>query len=64
MKLNTGKCIIMFILSFIIMLVALIQIPRLQDIETCVSAAFIITGAYAWFAGILWANLILPLSKH
>lgn len=64
MKLNTGKCIIMFILSFIIMLIALIQIPRLQDIETCVSAAFIITGAYAWFAGILWANLILPLSKH
>jgi len=64
MKLNTGKCIIMFILSFIIMLVALIQIPRLQDIETCVSAAFIITGAYAWFAGILWANLILPMSKH
>ena len=63
MKLNTGKCIIMFILSFIIMLLALIQIPRLQDIETCVSAAFIITGAYAWFAGILWANLILPMSK-
>lgn len=63
MKLNTGKCIIMFILSFIIMLIALIQIPRLQDIETCVSAAFIITGAYAWFAGILWANLILPMSK-
>lgn len=64
MKLNKVKCIIVFLISFVVMLAALIQIPRLQDIETCVSAAFIITGAYAWFAGILWANLILPMSKH
>lgn len=63
MKLNTGKCIIMFILSFIIMLVALIQIPRLQDLETCVSAAFIITLAYGWFCGVIWANVVLPMMR-
>lgn len=63
MKLNKFRCVVVFIISFVVMLLALIQIPRLQDIETCVSAAFIITGAYAWFAGVLWANLILPLSK-
>jgi len=62
-KLNKFRCVVVFIISFVVMLLALIQIPRLQDIETCVSAAFIITSAYAWFAGVLWANLILPLSK-
>lgn len=63
MRLNTAKCIIVFIISFVLMLTALIQIPRLQDAETCVSAAFIITAAYAWFCSVIWANVVLPMSK-
>lgn len=63
MKINGMRCFIIGVISFVVMLAALCQIPRLQDINTCVSAAFIITGAYAWFAGVLWANLILPLMK-
>ena len=61
MKFNTTKCVIVFSISFIVMLLALIQIPRLQDIETCVSAAFIITLAYGWFCGVIWANVVLPM---
>ena len=63
MRLNTAKCIIVFIISFVLMLTALIQILRLQDAETCVSAAFIITGTYAWFCSVIWANVVLPMSK-
>lgn len=63
MKLNEGKCIVVGVLSFCITLLALLQIPRLQDYETCLSAAIIITGAYAWFVGIIWANIVLPMSK-
>lgn len=63
MRFNTTKCVIVFLISFIVMLLALIQIPRLQDYETCLSAAVIITGAYAWFVGIIWANIVMPMSK-
>lgn len=63
MKLNKFKCAVVFVISFAVMLAALCQIPRLADYETCISAAFIITGAYAWFAGILWANVVLPMTK-
>lgn len=61
MKLNKMKCIVVFLISFVVMLAALIQIPRLQSIETCLSAAFIITGAWAWFMGVFWANVVLPM---
>lgn len=61
MKLNKVKCIIVFLISFVVMLAALIQIPRLQSIETCLSAAFIITGAWAWFMGVFWVNVVLPM---
>lgn len=64
MKLNKVKCIIVFLISFVVMLAALIQIPRLQNYETCLSAAIIITGAWAWFAGIIWANVVLPMTKE
>ena len=64
MRINGIKCIIVGVLSFVIMLAALIQIPRLQDASTCVSAAFVITLAYAWFAGVLWANVLLPMTKR
>ena len=61
MKLNKVKCIIVFCISFCVMLAALIQIPRLQELDTCLSAAFIITGAWAWFMGVFWANVVLPM---
>lgn len=61
MKLNKTKCVIVFCISFCVMLAALIQIPRLHDYETCLSAAIIITGAYAWFAAVVWANVMKPL---
>ena len=63
MKWNEGKCIVMFILSFCITLLALLQIPRLQNYDTCLSAAIIITLAYAWFAGIIWMNVVVPMAK-
>ena len=63
MKWNEGKCIVIFVISFCVTLLALIQIPRLHDYETCLSAAIIITGAWAWFAGIIWANIVMPMSK-
>lgn len=63
MKWNEGKCIVMFILSFCITILALLQIPRLQNYETCLSAAIIITLAYAWFAGIIWMNVVVPMIK-
>ena len=63
MKWNTGKCVFVFIVSFIVTLLALISIPKLQDPATCLEAALMITGAYAWFGGVIWANLVLPLSK-
>lgn len=63
MKFNTTKCVIVFLISFVVMLLALIQIPRLHDYDTCLSAAIIITGAWAWFAGIIWANIVMPMSK-
>ena len=61
MKLNKVKCIIVFLISFVVMLAALIQIPRLQELDTCLSAALIITGAWAWFMGVFWANVVLPM---
>ncbi len=64
MKWREGKCIVMAVLSFCITLLALMQIPRLQDYETCLSASIIITLAYAWFGGVIWANVVLPLSKR
>lgn len=60
-KLNKMHCLLVGIISFAVMIAALIQIPRLSDINTCVSAAFIITGAYAWFAAIIWANIVMPM---
>ena len=63
MKFNEGKCIVIGVLSFCITLLALLQIPRLQDYETCLSAAIIITLAYAWFAGIIWMNVVVPMIK-
>lgn len=50
--------------SFFAMLSALISIPYLKDIETCLQAALTITGAYAWFAGVLYANIVLPMTQH
>lgn len=64
MKLNKFKCAVVFVISFAVMLAALCQIPRLADINTCVQAAFIITGAYTWFAGILWANVVMPMLEE
>lgn len=61
MKINIGKCFLIGFLSFVIMLAALISIPGLHEIETCVRSAIIITAAYAWFTCVLWANVILPL---
>jgi hypothetical protein len=52
------------IVSFCVTLAALLQIPRLQDVETCLTAALVITGAYAWFIGVIWANLVLPMMDH
>lgn len=63
MRWREGKCIVMFVLSFCITLLALMQIPRLQDYETCLSAAIIITGAYAWFAALIWMNVVVPMIK-
>lgn len=63
MKINKLHFVFVAVVSFIVTLAALLQIPRLADYETCVSAAFIITGAYAWFAGVLWANVVLPMIK-
>lgn len=63
MKFNAGKCVMVFAISFAVMLAALLNIPALSDPETCVRAALVITGAYAWFAGVLWANVVLPMMK-
>ncbi len=61
MRINKLRVAFVAVVSFAVTLAALLQIPRLADYETCVSAAFIITGAYAWFGVVLWANLIHPL---
>lgn len=61
MKLNKFKCAVVFIISFAAMLSALLSIPDLSDVNTCVRAAFTITLAYSWFGVVLWANLIHPL---
>ena len=63
MKLNTTRVIVIFCISFAVMLAALLNIPALSQPETCIRAAFVITGAYAWFAGILWANVVLPMMR-
>ena len=63
MKLNTTRVIVIFCISFAVMLAALLNIPALSQPETCVRAALVITGAYAWFAGILWANVVLPMMR-
>lgn len=63
MRFNEGKCIVVGVLSFCITLLALLQIPRLQDYETCLSAAIIITLAYAWFAALIWMNVVVPMIK-
>lgn len=63
-KVNKAHCFFVGIVSFIVTLAALLQIPRLQDVETCLSAALIITGAYAWFIVVIWANLVLPMMDH
>lgn len=63
MRLNKVRIFVIGMISFFVMLAALCNIPRLQDVETCVSAALIITGAYAWFACVLWANVVYPMIK-
>lgn len=49
------------VVSFIVTLAALIAIPYLHEIETCLTAAMVITGAYGWFAAVVWANVMKPL---
>lgn len=51
------------VVSFVAMLAALIAIPYLHEFETCLEAAIVITLAYAWFAGVIWANVVLPMIK-
>ncbi len=63
-KVNKAHCWFVAIVSFCVTLAALLQIPRLQDVETCLTAALVITGAYAWFIGVIWANLVLPMMDH
>ena len=51
------------LMSFVAMLSALIAIPYLHEIETCVTAALVITGAYSWFIAVVWANIVLPMTR-
>ena len=63
MRINKVKVFVIGLVSFAVMLAALCNVPALSQPETCIRAAFVITGAYAWFAGILWANVVMPMSK-
>lgn len=45
-------------MSFVFTLAALIAVPYLHEIETCLPAAVVITTAYGWFALVIWANLV------
>ena len=51
------------VVSFVAMLAALIAIPYLHEFDTCLRAALVITVSYAWFAVVLWANVVLPMTK-
>lgn len=50
-------------ISIMLLFFALVSVPYLAELETCVRAAFVITAAYAWYAALLWANLMHPLLK-
>ena len=63
MRINKVKVFVIGLVSFAVMLAALLNIPALSQPETCVRAALVITSAYAWFAGILWANVVLPMMR-